>query len=68
MLQLKALRLKTDVLMHCYLHGQGVPCMFGRVWLLSYADSFLEPQMRVGCQVWTNDSWRGAEQEVLPST
>ena len=68
MLQLKAWRLKTDVLMHwslwmspsimpkdwfCYLHGQGVPCMFDRVWLLSYADSFLEPQMRAGCQVWT---------------
>ena len=49
MLHFKALRLKTDVLMQC----QCVPCMFGRVWLVSYADSFLEPQMRAGCQVWT---------------
>ena len=50
---LNALNCNTTIQSLCYLHGQGVPGMFGRVWLLTYADSFLEPQMRAGCQVWT---------------
>ena len=83
--------LKTDVVMDwslwmsqsimpkdwfCCLHGQGVPCMSGRVWLVSHCDSLLEPQMRAGVRcgpkvdkrLLESSSTRGAALSLMPPT